>query len=452
MCFARLRPFGRFAPISLLALLAGCEISSGTPRETDLKSDAPGVGGTTEDLSSGGRPSSGGTWGSGGMAGSGGMLASETQSGGSGGNSTGEVGDILPSCQPGDTGPGIFDGDLEITTANVAAAAAALADVWCVTGQLSIKKVNFPLSNLSQLEQAQTLSFNAVPYFNLRGLESLKRVHQFSIIETPQLNDISAIDGIDVTGRIVLDNVALDSNDLAAFNQVTRLEGGSQIDEGLQLSELQLTDLSGFENLEYSRSVDLSYNPELSSVAGATALTSVDKLTLAGNDKLHSFDELPRPTEVLQLISTVMTDCGPRLTASRELLVRINGEQVTSLSCLEGATELSGLVLGQAPLENLNQLQSLKWLTGLSITSMPALTSLAGLDSLDSVLGVVTIAGNNALETLEGLKPSTIGNDTILTLLDNDTLPQCLVDEFASQVTPYACACDDGNDETAICP
>jgi len=264
--------------------------------------------------------------------------------------------------------------------------------------------------------------------FGARGCE----VFDGSLAVTSQtLTSLDAL-GQPSTLRVITGSLSFNQNPL--LEDIEGIRGLEEIGGSLVVRSSNLLNLSGLESLRSIGSditadaVVLSANPRLADVTALGELTSlVANLNVSSNPELTSLAGLDRLRETNDV--TIL---------GNELLAEIDG--LTELQQATSITVASNASLGSASFPNLVGVGSF------SITSHPVLASV-GLPLLESAENL-TISGNQTLSTVGTLEA--LGDVGVLVISSNPMLPQCVVDALDARLMACDMSCD-GNDVSATC-
>ncbi len=212
--------------------------------------------------------------------------------------------------------------------------------------------------------------------------------------------------------------------------ELTILENLSSL-QSLDLSEIQISDISFLENLTNLQALNLTNN-QISDISFLENLTGLQTLDLSDN-QISDINFLENLTglQALDLRFNHILDIRflENLTSLQSL--NLSDNQISDISFLENLTGLQSLDLsenqisGISFLENLTSLQSLD-LSENQISDISILENLTGLKSLD--LRSNQISDYSFLENLKGLQSLYLGNNQILdySFLENLTGLQSL--------------------------
>ena len=189
------------------------------------------------------------------------------------------------SCDLGLTGPGIIDGDYVVDQVDTATDLAGLADVWCVTGNLSIKSTS--LATLDDLSGLVAVGRNLWVFSNpdlvaLTGLENLRRVYRLDVQQNAHIQDLNALQDLSATAVNVGNNAALSS--------LVGLSGVQGWLQALSVSQCpSLLTLEGLEGITEVNTLSISNNTNLQSLSALGGLTRVEFDALfINNDALNN--------------------------------------------------------------------------------------------------------------------------------------------------------------------
>ncbi len=185
-----------------------------------------------------------------------------------------------------------------------------------------------------------------------------------------------------LTGGGTLSIRGADIIDLSPLSRLTELEGALDIS-----SNPQLTSLWGLDSLQRVRNIFLSNNPELRDISSLQQITEIPgEISLRNNSALSNIEVFANVTSTIN-----------------QLYIGGN-DSLRSLRGLENIVQVRRNVsIIDNPIENLHGLENLETIGNtLAIKADSQLTTLAGLNSLDSV-STIQITANPQLADLEGL-------------------------------------------------
>ncbi|MCP4679599.1 MAG: hypothetical protein GY854_29725, partial [Deltaproteobacteria bacterium] len=258
-------------------------------------------------------------------------------------------------CTPGQSRPGIHDGDFVVDDLDTAGDLAQLEDKWCITGQLAIQDTTLTdlsalsglqkvrgtldlrrnnslvdLSGLTNLQEINTLYVSGNDSLSsLAGMPLLKSAVSLKLYVNPNLQDLSGLSAAipylwnveitnngsltDLSGLEIFDRIAgyLTVSHNASLQSLIGLnnieEVGSQV--AFYNNDL-MTDLAGLDSLStIGSSFYILYHDSLVSLQGAPNLTTVGSLTIRDNPPLS----VCQITELEIQVSTACTDCTGNL-------------------------------------------------------------------------------------------------------------------------------------------
>jgi hypothetical protein len=202
-------------------------------------------------------------------------------------------------------------------------------------------------------------------------------------------------------------------DDLSPLRKVHYVNNTLSID-----SASQLEDLKGLENLRFAGTIDINFNKNLRSLRG-----------------LKNLEEVPGTFDIRNNPALEVVDSLDSLRAV--------GEQ--------GGQE--GLDISENPvLRSIQGFENLEYAEQVGISSNPELETISGFNTLETTDEGFFINRNPVLEKVDGF--SSFASTRRLVIIGNPKLPQCWVDEFATQVTvpPEGRRELTENDEDAMCP
>ncbi len=276
------------------------------------------------------------------------------------------------------------------------------------------------LDGLTTVEQDVTIQSNG-SLTRIDGLSALTTVEDLLVSRNNVLENITGLEGLSSVVELRLDTLPL----VASIEPIKDIE----IQTKLTVQSLpSLTSLPAFSKLSnFTGSVSILGNNELTSLVGLEGITELNYLDLGANNKLTNLLGINNLSAV-QLIS-VYDNAG---------LVDLQGlEKVTSLvdlvimgnSDLENLEGLNGLetVTGDVTIEDNSSLVAIDDLSNLSqfsgkltVKDNPVLSSLSGLENLSSNLSSLSIENNDGLIGLEGL--NNVPSASNLVIKNNDGL------------------------------
>lgn len=246
---------------------------------------------------------------------------------------------------------------------------------------------------------------------SLDGLDGLSRLGTLRVVNNPSLSSldglegISRVDQIDVAGNALLERM----DGLGPLSRVSRMYVGCTVasdtrtDEGeVQAYQLDcpgspaLTTLPTVTDTSVG-SVVLARVPELSSLGGLEAITSLGELLISGATSLEDLSEIAR----LSSLDVLVLGCHPVSLDSgydAKKLSCVPGGGLTSLSGLEGLDSLDTLTLRvNDDLSDVSALHGLSSAGDVTITNnrnLATTDALALVAEIDRVTGTTTISGN----------------------------------------------------------
>jgi hypothetical protein len=186
-----------------------------------------------------------------------------------------------------------------------------------------------------------------------------------------------------------------------------------------------ITNLTGLSELRQVKRLEVRYCPNITVLTGLEDLTRVDNFIITGNEVLPSlpnFNELEQIGYLTITGNDGLADLG-RLPASNLLTLDVSGNaQLTSYEGLETVTTVNGNV---------------------TLSSNALITDFKGLENLSSIGGDLVIEDNASLTSLEGLNITSVAGD--LRILTNESLSECLVEDFILSVDVGGATVADGN-------
>ncbi|MCA0959961.1 cadherin repeat domain-containing protein [Muricauda ruestringensis] len=260
-----------------------------------------------------------------------------------------------------------------------------------ITGDLRITKgddIEDPIIDLSSLSTLETiggdLAISATSTLQtLEGLNNIGNVNKCIIFNNPNIEDISALQGILVKNFI---NVSYNPKitSLGVFSEIESLESGFRITENNSLTSLQ-----GFNNLiSTGGGIRISQNENLNNVFDLNSLTTIGgSLVFNNNPNLINFNGL----------NNLETVEGNLWLLRNEHLFDING--------LHNLTFVGGdlLINNCFNLQNIEGLAGLTTLKLLQLYNCKSLENLAGLVNLASLEERLSIQKNEKLNDFCGL-------------------------------------------------
>ncbi len=230
---------------------------------------------------------------------------------------------------------------------------------------------------------------------------------------------------------------------IESSSDIENLNGYTGITGKLAISDSDIKDLSGLENLSSVGGLSILNNDALTSLKGLENITSIDGgLWFYANPALKSLAELGNITSIEGDISfyynsalTSLTGLENITSVSGDLYIRDN-RALTSLTGLENITSVGGDL-------TINYNPALTSLAGLgNITSVggdlvirdfyQSLTSLTGLQNITSVGGDLDIEHNSVLTSLGLAALQYVGSDFLVKY--NSMLCRSLAEELRDQV------------------
>jgi hypothetical protein len=318
----------------------------------------------------------------------------------SGNTGTGSCGELPPDfeCVPGASGPGVYDGWVNIDPTYPYSSGPDIADlggVTCITGSVYIS--NTELTDLSALSSLQSIG------------EGLALGTNVNLTSLSGLEDLTSIGG----------SLYIDGNSaLTSLEALTNLESlGANAYPGSPVLNINdnaslpacwtwlLEDLTGHECQGYSSTVDCSGNHG----SGSCGELPPDFECVPGASGPGVYDD-----------SIFIADGG--MPPYNQTLEDFGG-----VTCITGSLNVYGETI-----DSLSALSSLEMIGGsLYISDTESLATLAGLENLTSIGGTLYLSENAALTSLEPLTNlESLGatawpGSTILTINDNASLPAC---------------------------
>ena len=257
-----------------------------------------------------------------------------------------------------------------------------------------VKKLNIPYENVRGLKLTLFSHHPPEDIFNFPNLSHIEtRNHRLQqpLEWLSQLTQLTSLDlsNNELSSLSGLENLSnLSSLDLRN-NQLSSLEGLGQLSNlsYLDLRNNQLSSLEGLEQLSNLSSLDLGFN-QLSSLEGLGQLSNLSSLDLDNNQLSNIFRRLS----------------NSNIKNLRQLhnlsLLRLGGNRLSNIKNLGQISNLSYLSLRQNQLSSLDDLGQLSNLSSLNV-SWNKLSSLKGLGQLSN-LSSLNVSWNK-LSSLEGL-------------------------------------------------
>jgi hypothetical protein len=240
-------------------------------------------------------------------------------------------------------------------------------------------------------------------------------------------SDAALLTGVEcVRGGVILDHGPRDD----ILTDVSAAASLRAIDGSLIVEETALTDLAGFEQLEWvGYDVDIGIvlpdasgcwpNRLLQNVDALSGLQHLDTLFICGQmeDSLVSIDGLDNALE---------GDIEGQISL-------LELQALSSISAMSGVTSVAdGIVIKNVPLlDDLSPLADVSELGNLMVFGT-GIEDLHGLESLTNVQFLVAISANPSLTTLDGLDALTTVEDLFIS--GNPLLPQAEAEAFAATV------------------
>ena len=281
-------------------------------------------------------------------------------------------------------------------------------------------KYMFALRDLKGLEAVDWDKLYIEHNPSLRSLEGLNLTKEIgselSLIDSPQLIDISALQGLHAIDTLTLDSLPI--QDLSGLSGLRRA-GRPPYNGELTISRCHgLRDLTGLDQLDTFYDLILDDNSNLESLAGIARQAPADPSKNSGGFRISN---CPRVRSLAEAVppgswtaGEIMLSNMPGITSLADLKgLRGAGLELSIAGC-DGLTDLSGLeqvtFIGAFMLQGNPNMQSLKGLDALEmigdtaqINDMPSLTTLQGLGRV-TLLQFLQITGANALKNLQGLE------------------------------------------------
>lgn len=290
-------------------------------------------------------------------------------------------------CENGRT----ITGDVDVMSA---ADLAAIADVSCITGDLTIETPDL---------------------HTLDGLQNLRRVDgTLRIVRNDELVTTAGLGRLDFAGALdITSNPALERIDTSVLAVETLFLVGNDV----------LSDLSGLQGLSsITGHIYVGYNDALGDLEGLGCVTNVfTDVTISNNAGLQSLAGLEGLNEVGQQLILLANPALASVEALAGLEVvhdALTLEDLPALKSLDGLDNLEevGATLRIVHNEGLESVEALDGLTavggGLSIDRNFVLRSLVGLEGLTQVPGRLQVHKNHELVDLVGLENLvTVGGD-----------------------------------------
>ncbi|WP_127142054.1 cadherin repeat domain-containing protein [Flagellimonas marinaquae] len=293
-----------------------------------------------------------------------------------------------------------------------------------ITGDLRITKgddLEDPIIDLSSLNTLETIGGNLAisatsTLQTLEGLNNIGNVNKCIIFDNPNIEDISALEGIMVTSFI---NVSYNPKitSLGVFSNIQSLESGIQITENNSITSLQ-----GFNNLiSTGGGVRIVQNENLNNVFDLNSLTTIGgSLVFNNNPNLINLNGL----------NNLETVEGNVWLMDNERLFDING--------LQNLTSFNGEMIINFcdELQNVDGLKGITSIELLQIVHCDSIQNLDGIANLTSV-DVVSIRNNDSLNDFCGLTTlinnNFSGSYTVVENLYNPTIEDILNDNCSNE-------------------
>ncbi|WP_299228918.1 hypothetical protein [uncultured Psychroserpens sp.] len=236
------------------------------------------------------------------------------------------------------------------------------------------------------------------PITDLTGLSQLEYVNAMDIFSNSSLSSLSGLEDIIIEDLFISHNPNL--NSLVGLGTIT----GSlaiRVSPGLE-------SLIGLENVTNLYSLDVTFNENLTSLAGLDNLNNVSHgIFINENESLLSLN-------------------GLNNLGSVKIMDLNNNENLATINSLSNLTTISGigsyfLIRGNhSSLASLQGLENIETVDELTIENTTSLTNLIGICSLNAIQGNLSIVNNEGLINLEGLSGTELNGN--LTIIGNDNL------------------------------
>jgi hypothetical protein len=282
-----------------------------------------------------------------------------------------------------------INGDMSITGTQVSDLS-PLSSLTTINGKLQIGSEFYNQSNITSLtglENVTDITDDLVLYrltgiLSLSGLSGLIMVGGEIKIEEGTLSSLSGLSSIqNVTGAFRIDDLP-NLSTLSSFPSTLTSIGGN-----LYLDQLNITSLSGLENITSVGSLTIRICNNLTSIVGLSNLTTVnDFISFTGNPNLTNLNGF-----------SGLTSIGGKL----RMWIQDNLTDLTGLSNLTSVGELD--FRDNTSLTNLNGLHNLTTVNGdFNIANHPILNDITALANISTFGGKVDFSNNDAMTTLNG--------------------------------------------------
>jgi hypothetical protein len=304
------------------------------------------------------------------------------------------------------------EGEFRLYTNPVLQNLAGLENLSAIGTDLELSN-NPALESIAELASFTSLGGSIIIYdaalTSLEGLENFTSITgdvQLTIL--PQLQNLDDIAGISsIGGNFTVSQLSLVER-LFTSSSLASIGGLLNI-----VSNEQLLNLEGLENLTTIGSLAAVSNPALVDFTGLEGLTEVNYLfTISGNENLASFNGLENLASVGTRLLILQNDALANLqglsslgSVGTDFEIKDN-DGLLSLSGIEQLTTIGGHVIidKNAELVTLNGLEGITVINDqLEITANNDLTNLAGLDNLTSIGAYFILEYNASLTSLSGL-------------------------------------------------
>ena len=266
-----------------------------------------------------------------------------------------------------------------------------------------------PLSNLNSMESIDRFYFRGGNFIQtLPMLSSLREIGTLDLYYLPELEDLTALENVEIFKEANLENL-----DLISFEGIKFAPDSTQ-NQRLDISRLALIeDCKGLEELEFMRQVRISECPSLKSLKGLESLKVVgNRLQLFGLPLLEDLNGLNALRKV------------------HDLYIQFSG--IKSLEGLEALEEIDAYL----ELETLPQLKNIDALKNLKTFGQDPVRGEIGSDSLGQEYRVTEIylKNNDALESIFPLA-NLDAKITILHITNNPSLATCSIAPICKKIS-----------------
>ena len=327
-----------------------------------------------------------------------------------------------------------------------------------ITGGWNLNSLS-GLNNISTVGGSCIISYTNAP--DLSGLTNLNSIgHDLEIYGNNYLLTLSGLENLSYIGRNLRigkafprpmgpqGNLAL--TNIAALNNVGFIGGDLYIKYNDALSECEAESICNYLSSP-NGVVDINWNqagcnnpPEVAAACGITLpCLPYGIYNFYSQADIDNFQvNYPGCTQLGGDI-TIVGD-GINNLEGLGLVNSIGGDlyiHANNLSSLEGLNNLvsigGSLYLGYIySLDNISGLESLTSIGGdFSLINSDILTSLSGIESLTSIAGELRIENNNSLIGLTGLDNIEAGSITDLTIINNGSLSECVVNSICDYLS-----------------